>query len=434
MTTDRVLGLFFVAITILIALGWLLGRVAERLGQPPVIGELLVGILVGPSVLGAVFPGVALELFAQEVVTLLQAVGNVALILFIFLVGIEVDESSLRQRAGAVAKIVASSFAVPFATGVAVAALFLSSQGAASGSRLAFTLFVGVTFACTAFPVLARILADRGLTQTNLGMTALAAAGGLDLVGWATLAAALAIAAGQGITGVAFKLLLLAAFILLLKLAVVPWLLASLARGRHRDPPTQLALIATAVFASAGATQLIGLHSVIGPLLLGLMLPTATLVSELRLARSALTPVTTGVLLPIYFTTAGIAVNIPALSGGDVAVLFLLLGLATASKVAGTIAGARWAGYSWREGLPLGVLLNTRGVMEVVVLNVGLAAGLLDETLYSQLMVVALVATAMTGPLMNRLTPRADLSSTAARERIKDGGETLPEAVARAAP
>jgi Kef-type K+ transport system membrane component KefB len=427
-TPEHALGLFLVAITVLIALGWLLGRVAEKLGQPPVIGELLVGILLGPSLLGAALPGLSGELFAHEVMTLLQAVGNVGLILFIFLVGVEVDESSLSRQAGAVAKIAASSFAVPFVAGVAVAVPLFTSQGGDAGSRLAFTLFVGIAFACTAFPVLARILTDRGLAQTSLGATALAAAGGLDLLGWATLAAALAIAAGHGVAGVAFKLLLLVMFVVVLKVLVVPRLLIAVQRAQNRGPARQLALLAAAVFASAGTTQLIGLHSVIGPLLLGLMIPVGTLTTWLRPVRSALTPVTVGILLPVYFTTAGMAVNIPALSSRDIVVMFLLLGLATASKVTGTMAGARWAGYSWRDSLPLGVLLNTRGVMEVVVLNVGLAAGLLSETLYSQLMVVALLATAMTGPLINRLVPRAE-SSGATPEGHDAPEGTMPKAL-----
>ncbi|HXE94236.1 MAG TPA: cation:proton antiporter [Gaiellaceae bacterium] len=405
MSPDHQLGLVILAIAALIVLSRLLGDLAERFGQPPVIGELLLGILIGPSLLKAVAPDLVASVLPAQVVTLLHGVGNLGLSLFIFLVGLEIDQSALRRRFDRVAKVAAGAFVPPFAAGVLTATTLFSAHPG-GGSQLAFTLLFGVVFACTALPVLARILTDRGLERTSAGTMALASAGVLDLVGWVILGSVLTIAAGHGLGGVLWKLVLFLVFVVVVKNVVVPLLLHWLHGAPTNGPMAQLAVLAATVFACAGTTQMIGLHIVIGPLVLGLLLPHQLLSERLGPIESALAPMTAGVLLPIYFATAGMGVDVSGFSASDVLQFVLLLALATAPKVVGTILGARWAGLSRREGLRLAVLLNTRGVMEVVVLNVGLSAGLLNVTLYSQLMIIALIATAMTGPLIGRLCPR----------------------------
>jgi Kef-type K+ transport system membrane component KefB len=400
---DHALGLFLIDVAALVALARLLGAAMERAGQPAVLGEILVGILIGPSLLAAVAPGLISTLLPRDTQTLLLGVGNLGLVLFIFLVGFEIDQTTIRAGLGRVSRISISSFFLPFAAGVLVATFVVDSPGAGAESQVAFALFVGTAFGCTAFPVLARILADSGLEHSTVGSMSLAAAGILDLIGWIVLAIALAIAAGDGVGGVVWKLLSILAFLIALKTVAVPLLLRSLRAVGASDPVPGFALLATVVFFCAGTTQLIGMHSVIGPLLLGLAVPRDSLEQVLGPVRPQLAPVTNGVLLPVYFAMAGISVDVSGLSGNDLLQLGFLLAVATATKIAGTVIGARWAGFSWHDGLPLGVLMNTRGLMEVVLLNVGLSVGLLHEDLYSELMIVALLATLMTAPLIHRL-------------------------------
>jgi Kef-type K+ transport system membrane component KefB len=408
--SDHGLGLFLIGLAVLIGLGHLFAAVLARLGQPSVLGEILAGILIGPSLLGAIAPGAISTLFTPDALTLLTGVGNAGLVLFVFLVGAEIDRPTVRRRFGQVVKIATGSFLLPFVAGLMIAGSLQaadSEQGRSGVSGLAFALFVGTAFAVTAFPVLARILADRKLERSAIGAMSLAAAGMLDLVGWMLLAVALTVAAGDGLAGVGRTALAFAAFAILVVRVGAPLLVSGLRRLGDEAPIAKLSALSAAIFVCAGATQLIGLHSVIGALLLGVALPTQDLKDVLGGTRRELAAITGAVLLPVYFAIAGMGVNVSGFGTGDALELLLLMAAVTATKIAGTMLGARWAGLTWREGLPLGVLMNTRGLMEVVVLNIGLSAGILDETLYSELMLVALVATSMTAPIVQRLRSRS---------------------------
>ena len=432
--SDEALGLFLVCLAVLIALGRFFAMTLTRLGQPAVLGEIFAGILIGPSLLGLVAPGAISTLFAADAMTLLAGVGNVGLVLFVFLIGIEIDRPTVRHRFGQVLKIATGSFLLPFAGGLLLAGSLQTGSGPGGDgvSDLAFALFVGTAFSVTAFPVLARILTDRGLERSAIGTMSLAAAGILDLVGWLLLAAALTAAAGDGIVEVLRTILLFAAFAIFVVKAGAPLLAFGLRRLRDEAPVAKLALLAAAIFACAGATQLIGLHSVIGALLLAVALPHEHLDELLGQARHEAAAVTGAVLLPVYFAIAGMGVNVSAFGADDALELLLLVTAATATKIAGTVLEARWAGLTWSEGLPLGVLMNTRGLMEVVVLNIGLSAGILDETLYSELMLVALFATLMTAPVVQRLRGRSvnwlwrEIGHRAGRPAPRVEGEPLP--------
>ena len=408
--SDEALGLFLVGLAVLIVLGRFFAMALTRMGQPAVLGEIFAGILIGPSLLGLVAPGAISTLFTTEAMTLLAGVGNAGLVLFVFLVGIEIDRPTVRHRFGQVVKIAAGSFLLPFAGGLLVAGSLQatgSSPAEDEVSGLAFALFVGTAFSVTAFPVLARILTDRGLERSVIGTMSLAAAGILDLVGWLLLAVALTAAAGDGVAELLRIAVAFAAFTVFVVKVGAPLLVFGLRRLGDEAPVAKLALLAAAIFACAGATQLIGLHSVIGALVLGVALPHEDLADLLGSARHEAAAVTGAVLLPVYFAIAGMGVNVSAFGPGDAVELLVLLLAASATKIVGTVFGARWAGLTWREGLPLGVLMNTRGLMEVVVLNIGLSAGILGETLYSELMLVALIATLMTAPVVERLRGRS---------------------------
>jgi Kef-type K+ transport system membrane component KefB len=407
---DQALGLFLVDLALLIVLGRFLGTVLTRLGQPSVLGEIFAGILIGPSLLGAIAPGAVSTLFPPEAMALLSGIGNVGLVLFVFLIGLEIDKPTVRRNFGRVVKISLGSFLVPFAVGVLIAAPLQAANPRPSGdavSQLAFALFIGTAFAVTALPVLARILTVQGLERSALGTMALAVSGILDLVGWMLLAAVLTVAAGEGVGDLLRTALEFLAFAIAVTKAVVPLLRLALRRLGNEGSIAKAAILVAAIVACAGATQLIGLHSVIGALLLGVALPRDDLDNLLGSARGELASVTGAVLLPVYFAIAGMGVNVSGFEMNNLFELAVLVGLACATKIAGTMLGARWAGLTWRDGLPLGVLMNTRGLIEVVVLNIGLAAGLLDETLYSELILMAVIATLMTGPIIQRLRTRS---------------------------
>jgi len=404
--SDQALGLFLIDLAVLITLGRCLAGVLSRFGQPSVLGEIFAGIVIGPSLLGAIAPDAISSLFSPEAMGLLTGIGNVGLVLFVFLIGLEIDRPAIRRRLGQVVKIAGGSFLLPFVAGLLIAGSLQTANaeaGEGSATGLAFALFIGTAFSVTAFPVLARILTAQRLERSMIGNISLAAAGILDLLGWLLLAVALTVAAGGGVSELLRTSSELAAFIVVVAKIGVPLLEIGLRRLGSEARIAKLSILAAAIFVFAGTTQLIGLHSVIGALVLGVAFPHRDLDSLLGPVRGEVAAVTGAVLLPVYFAIAGMGIDVSGFGAGNTFELVLLFAIAGATKVLGTVLGARWAGMSWREGLPLGVLMNTRGLMEVVVLNVGLSAGILDVTLYSELMLVALIATLMTTPIVQRL-------------------------------
>lgn len=406
MSSDHELALLLVDLAVLILLGRVFGRALTRLREPPVLGEIFAGVAIGPSLLGAVAPGVQSALFPAQVVSLLGAVGNVGLVIFVFLIGLEIDRSIVGRHFGRVAKVAIGSLTAPFVTGLLIAMplyAFHSEVGGEAVPRLEFTLMVGIAFSVTAFPVLARILTAEGLERSALGAFSLAAAGVLDVAGWMMLAIVLTLNAGHGGGEILWTVVRFLAFAALAVWVLAPLAHRALTRFGGEGSIAKISILATAIFACAGTFQLIGLHSVIGALLLGVAFPRRGLEDLLGGVRMELYSTTSSVLLPVYFAIAGMDADLAALDGRALSEMALLAVVATVAKIAGTMAGARWARFTWREGFPLGVLMNTRGLMEVVVLNIGLSAGLLDESLYSELMLVALAATLLTAPVIRQL-------------------------------
>jgi Kef-type K+ transport system membrane component KefB len=409
LNADHALGLFLVGLAVLILLGRFLGRALLRVGQPAVLGEILAGILIGPSFLATVAPGVVDALFPAEAIALLSAVGNVGLVLFVFLIALQIDRPMLQRHLGQVMKVSVGSFLLPFCVGVAIAGPLQVVDPEMDGEKaeLAFALFIGTALSITAFPVLARILTAQELESTALGTLSLAVAGILDLSGWMLLALVLAVAAGNGAGDLLRIAVAVLSLVVIVMKVVVPLLRFGLGRVGSGGKIAKISLLASALFACAGTTQLIGLHSVLGALLLGVMFPRRDLDDLLGSVREELSAVAVAALLPVYFAIAGMGVNLSTFGAENLVETTLLLAIATATKMAGTILGARWGGLTWSDGLPLGVLMNTRGLMEVVLLNIGLAGGILDETLYSELMLVALIATLMTSPTIRHLRARS---------------------------
>ncbi|MEU7227125.1 cation:proton antiporter domain-containing protein [Streptomyces chrestomyceticus] len=411
MTSQQVQLLFVdLALILLLArgLGWLLARV----GQPPVVGEILAGVLLGPTLFDGAIAG---ALFPADVRAPLTGLADVGVALFMFIVGLEIDTTSLRGRGRVTAVSAFGSTAVPFLLGTALALWLLHEHP--NEAPMAFIVFVGLSLSVTAFPVLARILADRGLTTTELGGIALATAAVVDVVAWAALAAVQATVGGGGNH---WLVALVLPYAVLMFTVVRPLLSRALLRGgtAARLTAPAAAVVLVGALLSATATEAMGMHFIFGAFVFGLLIPRHG-AAELRADLLDHTGRITSLLLPVYFVVAGLQVDLGRLRGAELLQLGAILLVAVAGKFGGTFLAARTQGLPARPATALGALMNTRGLTELVILGIGLELGLLDGTLYSLMVVMAVLTTAMTGPLLSRVYARpVDLGRPAGhRER-----------------
>lgn len=403
-------GHFFLAAAAVLAVSRGAGALMARAGQPRVMGEVVAGIALGPSLLGAVSPRLAGLLFPPEVLPMLFGLAQLGLALFMFAAGQELSTARLRGTGRQALAISQASLLVPFAAG-ALVALPLHGRYAPDGvPRAAFALFVGCALSITAFPVLARMLEDLGLTRTRPGRLSLYAAAVGDAGGWLALAAILAFSQGSGL-GQALARTLAAVAVVAVFLGPVRRLAAGpLARWTERAEPGAVGTaLVVAVGCSAALTAAVGMHQLIGAFLVGLVWPPGHRPGS-RAAATALIDTARTVLLPFFFLGFGLGVDLGALrpTAGTCAVLGLLLAAAVLTKTGGPALAARLTGLPRRESWAVGILLNTRGLTELVVLEIGHEAGLIDSTLLALLTAVALLTTAMTAPLLARTGTRPD--------------------------
>ncbi|MEU9736437.1 cation:proton antiporter [Streptomyces sp. NPDC048002] len=396
MTTEQITSSVLLATGTVVALAALLTTLARKVGQPPVIGQVLAGLALGPSVLGQLPGDPSALLVPDEALPFLGVLGQVALVLFMFSVGCELDTSLLRHQGRAVTTVSVAALAVPMAAGAALGWLVVGTDLAPEGipDGWAFPLYLAVALSITAMPVLASIIRDRGLSGTVQGTVATAAAALTDVVGWLLLAGVIALA-GPGERAPAVLFGLLACYLLAMAAVARPLLRRTSAlTGPLRDGP----LLAAALL-SGWATHALGLHAVFGAFLAGLLMPRladGTPDTEL-VSWSARTG---GLLLPVFFITTGFSVDLGGFGPMDALLLPALLVVAVVAKLGGCALAARLGGRTWRESAVIGALMNTRGLTELIALNVGREAGLLDDRWYALLVVVAVLTTVMTGPLL----------------------------------
>ena len=392
-------------------LGYVLGRGLRYLGQPPVIGEVIAGIMLGPSLLGAIRPD-AMHLLIPgpetdptgQVATALRAVSQLGVILYMFLVGLELNAAGIAKRAHAAVAVSHASIVAPFVLGSALA-LWLypifSHQGVPFTS---FALFMGVAMAVTAFPVLARILTDRKLEQTSLGRIALSCAAADDVTAWCLLALVVGVAQAK-VNSAVYVIGGAIAFIAVIFFFVGP-VLGGLIRAVEMRPGalSPLAVSGTflALLLAALTTEAIGIHALFGAFLLGVVIP-----HDSRIAREfamKLKDLVTVLLLPAFFAFTGMWTQINLMNDWN---SWLWCGaiilVATAGKFGGTLVAARLTGLGWREAAALGTLMNTRGLMQLIVLNIGLDLGVISPTLFTMMVLMALVTTAATAPIVHWL-------------------------------
>jgi Kef-type K+ transport system membrane component KefB len=391
------------ALVVVLAVARILGAMFRKLNQPQVMGEVVAGILLGPSFLGWLAPGIASQVLPVNAAPYLAVIAQVGVVLYMFLVGLELDTDLLQKRTEAAIAISHASIVVPFLLGAAFALWLYPAYSTGVFSFTTFALFIGVAMSITAFPVLARILTDRGMQKTRLGVLALACAAIDDVTAWCLLAFAIGVAHAQAgnlltilITTIAFIF-----FVLLIAKRGALWLVRRQS-AKGRTTQDMFAVVCAALLLSALATERIGIHALFGAFLLGTVIPhDSVLARDIRARCEDLVVV---LLLPVFFAFTGMRTQIGLLHGTrDWLACILIVAVASLGKFGGSFLAARSTGSDWREAASLGVLMNTRGLMELIVLNVGLDLGVLSPVLFTMFVIMAVVTTLVTTPILHQL-------------------------------
>jgi len=380
----------------------LCGAFCARLGQPRVVGEITGGLLLGPLAIGHLLPSLSALFFPPSRLHPLEVVSNISIVLFLFLIGAELNLHAAHHNRGASLAITIGSIAVPFALGAAISPLLLTRFGTQQASPLVFLLFVGIAMSITALPVLARIIQERSRKSNPiapaLASTALVVAAANDLLAWSLLAVTLTlIHNGLGIhtlPATATRLLLLVGYVVLMLFVLRP-LLSRLSAATRNQPvwPWLLSMVALA-FLSARITENLGIHAFFGAFLAGVCVSGMSLKSTLHQKLQPAIQLT----LPIFFALTGLRMQREMFSTRGWSWLAIILFIAVGGKVGGAMLAARTSGMLWKPALQIGILLNTRGLVELIALNIGYKEGIFTPALFTLFVLMALITSAMTGP------------------------------------
>lgn len=387
------------ALAAVLLAGAVLGRLCRLIGQPPVIGEVVAGILLGPSLLGPEISGLILP---PAIAPQLNIVAQIGVILYMFIIGLELNGGLLKQRVHAAVTISQASIVVPFVMG-ALLALYLYPRYATSGVPFtSFALFMGVAVSITAFPVLARILKDRGMEKTELGTLALGCAAANDVTAWCLLAVIIGIVQAQ--VGAGLKVIASTLIYAAVMLALVRPLLRRLVKLWDSEPLPRAAtaFVFLSLAISALSAEAIGIHALFGAFMLGAVLPHDSVLA--RTFMRQLEPVVTVFLLPAFFAFTGMNTRFDLVTGYESWIsLGVILLVATLGKFGGTYTAARISGLGQRDAGALGALMNTRGLVELIVLNVGLSLGVIPPPLFALMVAMAVLTTISTAPMLKLL-------------------------------
>jgi Kef-type K+ transport system membrane component KefB/nucleotide-binding universal stress UspA family protein len=400
-----------------------LGVVTRWLGQPLVIAEVVAGILLGPSLLGWLWPAGMAGLFPADSLPVLRMLSQVGLVLFMFLIGLELDPKLLRGRTHTSIAISHTSIILPFLLGAGAAWWLYGTYSAPEVSFLSFVLFLGAAMSITAFPVLARILSERHLLTSRVGAVTIACAAVDDVTAWCILAFVVAVAGAQGIGQALWTTGFALVFILAMLFLARPFLrrLGSRVADREGLTPTVVAITLLFLLASSTVSELIGIHALFGAFLFGAILP-----KEGKLAETLADKIETVavvLLLPLFFAYSGLRTQIGLVSQPqEWFVTGVVILLATVGKFGGSAVAARLTGLRWREASAIGILMNTRGLMEFIVLNIGMDLGVISPTVFTMLVIMALVTTVATAPVLRWVYPDHEL----ARDRLVEPPEVAP--------
>ena len=391
----------------------------KYLGQPGVIGEIVAGIVLGPSVLGHFFPGAFEFLFEPSSLVPLNVISQIGLVLFMFVIGMELDLGVVRRKASETLVISHASIIVPFFLGLVLAYWVYPEFGAHHAPFLSFALFIGISVSITAFPVLARIVQERNLGKTPMGMLAIASAANNDVTAWCLLAAVIAVAKAGDAVGALYTIALTAVYILFMFCLARPFLrkIGELYNKRETVGKTLVAFIFLVLILSSYITEVLGIHALFGAFLAGVIMPDN--LSFRRVMTEKVEDVAVVLFLPLFFVFTGLRteiglLNTPHLWG--VCALFIVMSIA--GKLLGATLSARAVGESWKDSLSIGVLMNTRGLMELIVLNIGYEMGIIPGSLFVIFVIMALFTTFMATPLLSLIEKLFARESRAKRPTI----------------
>lgn len=404
--SPHILPRVLTALVVVIITSRILGTLFQYIGQPRVIGEVVAGILLGPSLLGRISPDGMDLLFPTRIMPFLSVLAQLGVILYMFLVGLELNSELLRSRAAATLAISNASIIAPFLLG-AILALWLFPGFAPAGVPFSsFAMFLGLAMAITAFPVLARILSDRNMVNSELGAMALSCAAAGDVTAWCLLA--LIVGAANADLTVALRTVVLTLCYMAMMFVIVRPVLTRRFSDSSGARVTSgvTAWVLVAVLVSSLITEAIGIHALFGAFLLGAVIPHDS--QAARHFQQKLEDVVSILLLPAFFAWAGLRTEIGLLSQpSDWLFCLVIILVATLGKFGGTLAAARLTGFGWRTSASLGILMNTRGLMELIVLNIGLDLGVISPVLFAMMVLMALVTTVITTPILRWLHPAA---------------------------
>lgn len=393
----------FLQVIVIVLATRALGGLFSRYGQPAVVGEVLAGILLGPSLLGWVWPELQQFIFPADSLGVLKLLAQVGVCLFMFVVGLELELGQLQKKAQQAVLVSHVSILFPFALGVVLAWQLYAAYAGAGTTFTSFALFMGIALSITAFPVLARILKERRMEKTFLGTTAIACAAVDDATAWIILAFVVAITRAANLAstalGIALVVVFLAVMLAVLRPRLPRWLGADAMSGREPSRAT-LSVVLLILLTSALTTELIGVHALFGAFIAGVAMPQSQRFREQLIVR--MENFSSLFLLPLFFAFSGLRTQVDLLNDpASWLVCLAIVGVATLGKLGGTLVTARLTGMGWNDSFALGALMNTRGLVELVALNIGYDLGILSPRIFAMLVLMALVTTFMTGPLLN---------------------------------
>ncbi|MCL7714281.1 cation:proton antiporter [Stenotrophomonas mori] len=397
------LGVFLLQLLVLLLSAKGMGRLLRWLGQPAVIGEMAAGLMIGPLFLGSLWPQLHAAVFPEASLQPLSLVSQFGVLMFLLAAGAELDLGQLRGRRRFAFAVSHAGIAVPFLAGVLTALWLYPEHAPGNVGFASFSLFVGIAMSITAFPVLLRILADRGMVHTAVGQTAIACAALGDATAWCLLALIVAATQAAGWGAACAGLLGVCAFVVLMVKVARPWFARWSVIPPQRENAWLLGILVLAL-GSALLTEWLGIHALFGAFAAGVAVSGNPRLRELVMTR--VEPLAATLLLPLFFAMTGLRLQADALQAGDLVLCVVVIAVATLGKTVGTAAAARSAGMPRTASWRLGVLMNTRGLMELVVLNLGYELGLIGDRLFAVLVIMALATTAMTGPWLGWLERR----------------------------
>jgi Kef-type K+ transport system membrane component KefB len=396
------LAILILQIVIIIIIARIVGLLFTRLGQPSVIGEICAGIILGPTVLGHFWPEYSMLLFPAHSLGSLQVLSQIGLVLFMFVVGMELDLKVLKNKMNEAVIISHASIVIPYTLGMALA-YFLYVEFAPSDIHfLSFGLFMGIAMSITAFPVLARIVQERGLSQTKLGTIAITSAAADDITAWCLLAAVIAIVKAGSLLSAVLTIGFSAIYVVIMIFVIGPFFkrLGSIYSNKETISKGIVALIFILLLLSSYTTEVIGIHALFGAFLAGVIMPPN--INFRKIFIDKIEDIALVLLMPLFFVFTGLRTEIGLLNDLYLwKICGIVVAVAIAGKFIGSAVSAKIIGQSWKDSLSIGALMNTRGLMELIVLNIGFDLGILSPTVFAMMVIMALVTTFMTGPTLS---------------------------------